>query len=173
MQAVCKVAGFQRSVKVQEIDLLSQGGMFGDKTRHKRVKGGPDSSIGGGVIHPQKQVSDYQLCVRPICSNTSDEMIEAIGGVCGVLARAVIVCADEEQDDVRVGDGIDPARKLGVQLIDAVTTVAFMIGVWQLGCAVVGRVSNEVNLVAGVGQQLVKRGAVTAWDRRSIGDRIT
>ena len=111
MQAVREVAGRQPGVQIQEIDLLAQGRMFRDQTRHKGVKRGPDGGVERRVIHPQEEVCDYQLGVRTSRGDAADEVVETIGGVRGVLALAVIAACVAGLSLILGGDrltGINP-----------------------------------------------------------------
>ena len=129
--------------------------------------------VGFAALH---QVGDDDVRVGPQRGDFENQRVEPVdrGGDGG--AAAEIIRPDVHQDHVRVGHVGQPARDVGIDLIDSPAAVALVVRVGDQ-CAVVIQRADVIHVVTRARQLVVEAQAVAATAigtviRRAVGDRI-
>ena len=123
------------------------------------------------------------LLCRPVGRNLGDRAFQPVDRIGRVIASPEIIHPDEQQDDVRIFHLFQGARDDGIQTLlvagggvlivrNQPARMTFTVAVRQGVGGVAGLQPDKVQIITGVGHQLVKPVPVSAGNRYAHGDRI-
>jgi hypothetical protein len=143
--------------------------VVGDNERDGRVELRLD--LGVVRLRPFEEVGHDDLAEGPVRRHFLDQRVEPVGRVRLVVILPEVVRSDQQQQNIRIRLRPEHVQNDRIDLIDPPSAVALVIRIRHAG-RVAGLAADVVDVVPGIGQQLVQRQTVTAVDTGPVGDRI-